>query len=94
MEITRQEVLHIAGLSRLSLNESEVEGYRKSLSAVLSYMEKLNQADTSSVSEAVHVMSVPPLLRADVILPSLSVDDALQNAPSKEDGFVLVPKVL
>jgi aspartyl-tRNA(Asn)/glutamyl-tRNA(Gln) amidotransferase subunit C len=94
MNITRQEVEHIATLSYLKLSEEEVTRFQRELSSVLSYIDKLNQADTSNVSAAEHPFAVPQRLREDIAGVSCDPKDILKNVPHSEDGFILVPKVI
>lgn len=94
MEINREQVLHIAKLSHLNLEEGEVEKYRADLSAIISYMEKLNQADTSGVEARDQVFPSAPLMRPDEVRPPLTVGEVLKNAPDQDNGHLLVPKVI
>jgi aspartyl-tRNA(Asn)/glutamyl-tRNA(Gln) amidotransferase subunit C len=93
MKVDRELVLHIASLARIELNESEIETFTAQLGTILHYMEKLNEveetADSFSFSEFLQHS-----LRADDTLPSLSVEEALKNAPDKRNNFYRVPRII
>jgi len=94
MDISREEVLHIAALSHLKLSDDEIPRFQRDLSSVLSYIHTLNKADTSKVAAAEHAFSVPQRLREDKAAASFSHEEMMQNVPQKADGFILVPKVI
>ncbi|MBL8027428.1 MAG: Asp-tRNA(Asn)/Glu-tRNA(Gln) amidotransferase subunit GatC [Fibrobacteres bacterium] len=94
MEISKEQVLHIAKLSALKLNDDEVVKYGRDLSNVISYMDKLNALNTSAAEAAEHAMSVPLKMRKDEIIQPIDRDEMVKNAPKSEDGFFVVPKVV
>ena len=94
MAITREEVLYVARLARLSLPEAEADRLREQLSAILDYAARLSQIDTSAISPTASLSPFPSPLRPDVIQPSLPRARVLANAPSAEDGLFRVPPVL
>ena len=94
MKITRETVLHVAGLARLSLSEEEVETYARQLDAILEYMEQLGALDTRGVEPTEHVIPLETPFREDRTLPSLDPEKSLQNAPERSGTFFKVPKIL
>ena len=94
MKLTREEVLHIAELARLGLDEVEVERYREQLSDILSYADRLQQVDLSAISPSARVQSLQNVLRDDEVIPSFPRDVMLANAPQVADGCFKVPPVL
>jgi len=94
MKITREQVLHIAKLSQLELTEAETEVTQRDLSAILDYVDTLNQADTSGVEPQEHAFPQATLYRDDKVTPSLSNADLLKNAPFPSAPFISVPKVI
>ncbi len=94
MKITLQEVEHVARLARLDLSEPEKERVRAQLDSVLSYIDKLNELDTSSVEATSHVLPLTNVFREDEIRPSLSQEESLANAPDRHDLLFRVPKIL
>lgn len=94
MGITKQDVEKVAKLARLAISEAEHEMFVKQLSEILAHVEKLNQYDTAGVEPTSTVQGRTNVFREDVVCSSLSVEQALQNAPEREgDGFS-VPKIL
>lgn len=94
MAITKKEVEHVALLARLELTEDEKETYTKQLNSILEYVNKLEDLDTSNVEPTNHVLPLKNVFREDVAKEGLSQEKALENAPSKEDGFFKVPKII
>lgn len=80
------DVKHVAKLANLPLTSEEEEKYSEQLSQILDYMEQLNQVDTSNVEPTFNVSGQNNVMREDETEPSLSQEEALQNAPNKEDG--------
>lgn len=93
MNIDKDIVLHIAKLAHLELGDHEVEAFTKQLGDILHYIEKLNEmkqpAEPFSFSRF-----LPSVARADGVLPSLNVDEALKNAPERVKQFFKVPRIL
>ena len=94
MKITRDEVLHVASLARLTLSEEEVEIYVRQLDAILVYMDQLAQLDTTNIEPMAHVIPLETHFREDRVVPSLGADRSLQNAPDRSEGFFKVPKII
>ena len=94
MSLTQAEVEHIADLARLDLSEEELARYREQLSDVLEYAARLQTLDTSHILPTSTVLSMHAVLRADVPVQSLNVEQVLSNAPQSEDNQFRVPPVL
>jgi aspartyl-tRNA(Asn)/glutamyl-tRNA(Gln) amidotransferase subunit C len=90
----RQDVEYIAKLARLHLSEAEIETYSKHLGAVVEYMEKLKELDTSGVSATSHAAAVESAFRADFPGACMPREELLQNAPQVKGDFFAVPKVI
>jgi aspartyl-tRNA(Asn)/glutamyl-tRNA(Gln) amidotransferase subunit C len=93
-KITREEVEHVARLARLELSEDEKARMTAQLDAILGYIEKLNQLDTSAVEPTSTVIPMVSVMREDEVRPSLPQDLALANAPDREDIFFRVPRII
>lgn len=89
--IDREEVLHVASLARLQLDDSEVESMARELSGVLDHIAKIAELDLDEVPPTAHVVEVTGHLRPDEPWPSLPREVALEQAPSVSDGGFLVP---
>ena len=94
MEINRDDVLHIAKLSKLELTEDEISMYSGQLSDILTYIEKLDEVDTTGVEPTMNIVGKINSFRDDVIIESLPVEEALLNAPDVEDNHFSVPRVI
>ena len=94
MKITKAEVMHVAKLARLDLDENAVELYTKQLEDILTYMETLNRVDTENVPPTSHATFIENAFREDEVRVSISSEEALANAPLSEDGSFVVPKVI
>ncbi len=93
MEITREQVVHVARLARLALTDEEIERFRVQLSAILDAVGKVSELDLEGVPPTSHPLDLVNVLAEDEPRPSLSREDALANAPDPEDGFFGVPPV-
>ena len=93
MEISREEVQHVAKLARLALSDDEVERFRGQLSAILEAVGKVSELDLEGVPPTSHPLDLVNALAEDEPGPSLPRDDALANAPDPEGGFFGVPPV-
>ena len=93
MQLTREEVRHVAELAKLALTDAEVEQFTRQLSAILDYAEILQQVDTSSVPPTPFVLDLENVMRDDVPSSGLSNEEALANAPDRAGGFFRVRAV-
>jgi aspartyl-tRNA(Asn)/glutamyl-tRNA(Gln) amidotransferase subunit C len=94
MAATDLNVQYVAHLARLSLTPEEEQKFGAQLGQVLGYIEKLNQLDVSKVEPTAHAVPLVNVTRKDAIQPSISNEDALQNAPAKANGLFVVPKIV
>jgi aspartyl-tRNA(Asn)/glutamyl-tRNA(Gln) amidotransferase subunit C len=94
MGVTRKDVEHIAELARLKFSDSEIENFTHQLNEILSYMEKLNQLNTDNIEPLSHPVEGSNVFREDNVKPSIPTDEALKNAPEKDEHFFRVPKVI
>ena len=86
--IDRDQVLHVARLARLRLDDAEVERMAGELSTILDHIEKIGELDLDDVEPTSHVIQVENVLRADDPRPSLARETALGQAPDAGgDGF-------
>jgi len=94
MALTREEVLHVAHLARLSLVPEEIELFTRQLNDILAYVEKLQELDTEGVLPLAHVIPVFNVFREDQVREGLDRDTALSNAPAREEGALVVPRII
>ena len=93
-KIDEEQVRRVALLSRLELSDEEIAQFSGQLSDIVEYIEKLNELNTDNVEPLAHCLPVHNVLREDKPRPSLSNDQALANAPDREDEYFKVPKIL
>ena len=94
MELSREEVLHIALLARLGLKEEEIEVFRAQISNILENFEILKQVDTTDIPPTAQSIPLQNVMKNDEIAASLTQDDILANAPRREGDFFRVRAVL
>jgi aspartyl-tRNA(Asn)/glutamyl-tRNA(Gln) amidotransferase subunit C len=94
MKITKEEVLYVADLAHLEMNERSIDRFADQIGQILDYVDTLNQADTTGVPATSHAISLTNAFREDLETGHLERESALSNAPQKEDGCFVVPKVV
>ena len=94
MKITKDEVLYVANLARLNLDEAAIEKFAGQIGEILAYVDKLNEVNTEGVKPTSHAISLTNAFRQDEGQGHLDPEKALANAPEKEDGNFVVPKVV
>ena len=94
MALSRAEVEKIALLSRLMLTEDELQQMTEQLGNILGYMDLLGEVDTTNVEPMVHAQEMANVFRDDIARPSLDRQQALANAPHRDEECYLVPAVL
>jgi len=93
-KISEEQVLHVAKLARLTLSQAEVDGYRKDLNAILTYVETLGELDTDHVRPMSHVLEINNVWRDDRCPGKKETEPLLANAPMREKDYFKVPKIL
>lgn len=94
MRITPLEVQRIAALSRLALTPEEEQNLLEHFENMLNYVEKLSEVDTANVTPMSHAVEVPSPLREDQVTNHPNPDALLANAPTRENHFFKVPKII
>lgn len=94
MKVSREEVLHIAELSQLNLEEDEIEQFQHQLSQIMDWQEKLNQLDLEGVEAMIHVLDMKNVSRGDQEKHSLSREETFKNAPAVEGDYFKVPRII
>ncbi|HEV3204544.1 MAG TPA: Asp-tRNA(Asn)/Glu-tRNA(Gln) amidotransferase subunit GatC [Gemmataceae bacterium] len=94
MALTPDDVRWVAHLARLELSEAELQTMTRQLSAILGYVNHLQQVNTEGVEPLAHPLPIHNVFRPDELQPSLPVDEALANAPLRRGNFYSVPAVL
>jgi len=94
VKIDKTVVEHVADLARLEFDDEEKELYIKQLNSILTYMEKLNELDTTDVPPTSHVISLANVFRDDSVIESLEREKSFDNAPETDRGYFKVRKII
>jgi aspartyl-tRNA(Asn)/glutamyl-tRNA(Gln) amidotransferase subunit C len=92
--ITLADVRHVAKLARLALDEEKLKRLSSQLQSILGYVAKISEVDVTGVEPLAHALRVHNVFRQDIVEPSLTVEQVLQNAPDSDGPFFKVPKVI
>lgn len=94
MGIDRAAVDHIARLARLDLSDAERSRMQTELAQILGHAERIQSLDLDDVEPTSHSIPLSNVTRPDEVRPSLTQQEALQNAPEAEDGRFKVPRII
>ena len=93
-KISSADVRKVEQLSRLELQEDQIETYTKQLEEILSYVDQLQEIDTKNIPPTTRAVEVVNAMREDSIEVNSSREDILNQAPHREGDFFRVPKIL
>ena len=85
---------HLSLLARLNLSDDEKQLFTRQVDSIISYINTLNELDTSDVEPTAHILPMKNVFREDILKESLPRELAMQNAPEKNDDFYRVPKII
>ena len=94
MKITKEEILHVAHLARLELDDAAIDKFAVQIGNILEYVDQLKTAKTEGIEPTSHALSLTNAFREDEPRDHLQTDEVLANAPQREDGSFVVPKVI
>ena len=94
MPITREEVAHLAMLSRLALSEDELDRFAGQLDVIIAAVARVQEVAADGIPPTSHAVPVTNVFRDDVIVPPLGAEAALDQAPAAEQGRFRVPRIL
>ena len=94
MSLNKEQVQYIATLARLQLEDDEIADVVDKLSRIVAFVDQLQAAPTDDVLPMAHPLNMSQRLRADEVTESDLREQAQKNAPSVEDGYYLVPRVI
>ena len=92
--ITREEVAHLARLSRLELKAEELDHFAEQLTAIVDAVARVGEIAAEDVLPTSHPLPLTNVMRADVVRPSLTPAEALSGAPAVEEQRFRVPQIL
>ena len=94
MQVSREELLHIANLARLKLKDDEIENYLLNLQDILNFAEIVNNAPVEGLNETIGANDNYNVFRKDEVKVFEDTEALLQNAPSEENNMFKIPKVI
>jgi aspartyl-tRNA(Asn)/glutamyl-tRNA(Gln) amidotransferase subunit C len=94
MKITRADVTYVAQLARIDLSDEAIEMFAGQIGDILDYVDLLKQVPTEGVAPTSHAISLTNAFREDVVSGPSDPDTSLANAPEREAGYFIVPKVI
>lgn len=94
MQITDELIGKLARLARLNIGNDEHEAVKTDLQRMVSFIDRLNEVDTTGVEPFSHFGDEAPLIRSDVVSDQLTEEEALAQAPQKQGAFFTVPKTI
>lgn len=92
--ISRDEVAHLARLSRLALSDAELDEFAGQLDSILGHVKAVSEVAADDVTPMANPNAVINVTRPDVVVPGLTPDEALSGAPLVEEGRFSVPQIL
>ncbi|MFO7714739.1 Asp-tRNA(Asn)/Glu-tRNA(Gln) amidotransferase subunit GatC [Desulfosarcina sp.] len=94
MKISKAEVLHVAHLARLDINDADVDRFSDQIGTILDYVDTLKQVETTGVPATSHAITLTNAFREDEVREHLDPQASLANAPEKDNGSFVVPRVI
>ena len=94
MQVSKEEILHIANLARLDLNENEVDKYIENLQDILNFANIVNNAPVEGLDITIGAYEAKNIFRKDEIKRFEDTESLLQNAETKEQNMFKIPKVI
>ncbi len=93
-EISRDQVAHLAKLARLALSEEELQQFAGQIDDIVGHVSAVQNVDAEGVEPMSHPHSIKTTMREDVVVKTLTPEQALDQAPAVEDGRFMVPQIL
>ena len=93
-KISEKEVERIEKLAGLSFSEADKKAFIPQLNSVVTYIDKLNQLDTSDIQPTNHAVSINNVFRKDLLTDSLDRKLSLKNSPDQDSQYFRVPRII
>lgn len=88
------DIAHVARLSRLALDDADLDVYRRQLGVILEHAARVQAVEVGDLAPTAHPLAIANAFRKDETRPSLDRGEVLAQAPASEDGFFAVPPAL
>jgi aspartyl-tRNA(Asn)/glutamyl-tRNA(Gln) amidotransferase subunit C len=92
--ITREDVEHISWLASIKIEDEEKDEFVEQFNSILDYFHQLDEVDTEGVEPTFRVVELVNIFREDVIANSLPQEEAMKNAPRRENGYFKSPRIV
>ena len=92
--ISSKDVEHISWLASIKINEDEKEKFVEQFNSILEYFHQLDEVDTDGVEPTYRVVDLANVFREDATCKSMTQEDALKNAPKRENGYFKSPRIV
>jgi aspartyl-tRNA(Asn)/glutamyl-tRNA(Gln) amidotransferase subunit C len=92
--ITREDVEHISWLASIKISDDEKEKFVDQFNSILDYFHQLDEVDTEGIEPTYRVVDLANVFRDDVACKSLTQEEALKNAPRRENGYIKSPRIV
>jgi aspartyl-tRNA(Asn)/glutamyl-tRNA(Gln) amidotransferase subunit C len=92
--LSRDDVANLARLARIEMSEAELENFTNEFGVILNAVARVQEVATKDVAATSHPLSLTNIFRSDVVIPSLTPEEALSGAPASEDQRFRVPQIL
>lgn len=94
MTIDKQTIDKVANLARIAIEDKEVDTLMADMNKILTFMEKLNELDTTGVAPLVYMNAEENVWREDEVKQEMTVEEGLKNAARHNENFFMVPKII
>lgn len=94
MVIDKDTVIKVADLARIEIKDQEISGLTAEMNKILTFMEKLNEIDTTGVKPLVYMNEEVNVWREDIAKHEITVADGLKNAAKHNESYFFVPKII
>ena len=94
MKVSKEEILHIANLANLTLEENEIDNYLENLEEILNFANVVNNAPVENLDITIGANEAKNVFRKDEVEIFKDNDALLQNAPEQEQHMFKIPKVI
>ena len=94
MKVTEKDVRYIAELSRLEISEEEMPMFTEQFNQILEYADILEKVDTAGIDPTFSILPLYNVMREDEVVPGVSHDEAMKNAPAVHNDGFKVPRVI
>ena len=94
MQVSKEEILHIANLAQLTLEDNEIEKYQTNLEEILNFANIVNNAPVDGLDVTIGANESKNVFRKDEVKIFEDIDSLLQNAPTQEQHMFKIPKVI